>query len=269
VRAVLAAFLVFYFLPGALVRWLRTRPLYQALLKGFKYYLAPAASAFGLLYLAIAFGSHYHFNMRDSLGSFCEENVKLDLDNNGFKQVGGKSQIEFVFDTSPDDKGNLCLSTGVFLNTGKRYHVSVKRLPEEDNVAPTGKWTFFGEPSYMGGQPVSHLSPLKSAVLALLFPLRRTFDRPWGTIIFRIGGRGNEEDFLGRDPPEQTDALLANDTDIPVSEKSEKLEEGLIPKRDGELFIYLNKPVLGFWGYESLVGKWIGNTGKAKVTIER
>jgi hypothetical protein len=88
-------------------------------------------------------------------------------------------------------------------------------------------------------------------------------------LILRIGGKGNEEDFLDRPPPKQTDDLLANAVEVPVSEKSESLAEGLTPKRDGELFIYLNKPVLGLWGYESLVSDWIGSTGKAKVTIEK
>jgi hypothetical protein len=249
VRAVLAAFLVFYFLPGLWVRKLRNWPVYQSALHGFKYYLAPAVSALGLLYLAVALGSHYQFNMRDSLGSFCAERQDLNLDNDGFKHGGGK--VELVFDTSPDaanTPNTLCVSTGVYLKTGNRYRVSFKRLPEEENVAATGKWSFFGEESYMGGQPVSHLSPVKSVVMALLFPLRRTFDRPWGSIILRIGGRGNEEDFLDRPPPKQTDDLLANEAEAAVSEKSESLAEGLTPKRDGELFIYLNKPVLGWVG---------------------
>jgi hypothetical protein len=270
VRAVLAAFLVFYFLPGLWVRKLRNWLVYQSALHGFKYYLAPAVSAVGLLYLAVALGSHYQFNMRDSLGSFCAERQDLNLDNDGFKRGGGKAEL--VFDTSPDaanTPNNLCVSTGVYLKTGNRYRVSFKRLPEEENVAATGKWSFFGEESYMGGQPVSHLSPVKSVVMALLFPLRRTFDRPWGSIILRIGDRGNEEDFLDRPPPKQTDDLLANEAEAAVSEKSESLAEGLTPKRDGELFIYLNKPVLGWWGYESLVSDWIGSTGKAKVTVEK
>jgi hypothetical protein len=273
VRTALTAFLVFYFLPSSFVRKLRKWPRYQSALHGFKYYLAPAVSAVGLLYLAVALGSHYHFNMRDSLGSFCTEKPGLSAENDGFiRQPDGKYRVDLVFDTAPgaaNTPNNLCVSTGVFLKTGNRYRVSFKRLPEEENVAAAGKWTFFGEQSYMGGQPVSHLSSAKSVIMALLFPLRRTFDRPWGSIILRIGGRGNEEDFLDRPPPKQTDDLLANAVEVPVSEKSESLAEGLTPKRDGELFIYLNKPVLGLWGYESLVSDWIGSTGKAKVTIEK
>src|ERR1700687_4977464 len=271
VRPVLAAFLVFYFLPSVWVRKLREWPAYQATLRGFKYYLAPALSAAGLLYLAVAFGNHYHFNMRDSLGSFCTDRPELNAHNDGFKRAGSEERAELIFDTSPDSTNtpnSLCVSTGVFLKTGTRYRVSVKRLPEEDDLAPSGKWSFFGEESYMGGQPVSHLSPLKSAALALLFPLRRTFDRPWGSIILRIGGKGNEENFLDRVPPKQTDELLPN-ADFAVPEKSESLAEGFTPKRDGELFIYLNKPVLGLWGYESFVSAWGGRPGKGEVTAEK
>ena len=36
-----------------------------------------------------------------------------------------------------------------------------------------------------------------------------------------------------------------------VPEKSETLAEELKPKRDGELFVYLNKPVLGLWGLQN------------------
>jgi hypothetical protein len=154
------------------------------------------------------------------------------------------------------------------VKTGIRYHVKVERLPGADGTPKSGKWSFFGEESYMGGQPVAHLPPLKSVALALLFPLRRTFDRPWGSIILRVGGKGNEEDFLDRPPPRQTDDLLAK-FDSAVPDEAEKLEEGFTPKRDGELFIYLNKPVLGLWGYESVVADWIGSTGKAKFTIEK
>jgi hypothetical protein len=271
VRAVLGAFLVFYFLPGFLVRKLRQWWVYQAALRGFKYYLAPAASAVGLLYFAVALGSHYHFNIRDGFGSFCTEAAALNANNNGFKNVGGKKQAELIFDTSPEadnNPSNLCVSTGVFLETGTKYRVVVRRLPEPETVAPSGKWTFFGEESYMGGQPISRLSPLKTATMAALFPFRRTFDRPWGSIIFRIGSKGNEEDFLDRAPPKQNDNLLVNDADYVVPEKSETLAQIITPKRDGELFVYLNKPVLGLWGYETSIADRIGNTGKAKIVIE-
>jgi hypothetical protein len=186
--------------------------------------------------------------------------------------VDGKQQAEFVFDTSPEvvnKPNNLCISTGVFLETGAKYRVVVLRLPEVATDPPSGKWTFFGEESYMGGQPVSRLSTLKSIAMMFLFPFRRSLDRPWGNIILRIGSMGNEEDFLDRAPPMQSDDLQARETEFKVPGKPETLAEELKPKRDGELFVYLNKPVLGLWGYESWLSDLIGNTGSAKITIEK
>jgi hypothetical protein len=208
VPSVLVAFLVIYFLHRKLVRTLRQWWVYQAILHGFKYGIFPAASAAGLLYLAIALGSHYHFALRDSFGEFCTATPGLDARHAGFKNVDGKQQAELVFDTSPEavnKPSNLCVSTGVFVEIGARYRVVFKRLPEVETDPPSGKWTFFGEESYMGGQPVSRLSSLKSIAMTLLFPFRRSLDRPWANIILRIGSMGNEEDFLDRAPPKQSD----------------------------------------------------------------
>lgn len=271
VRSVLIAFLVIYFLPDSVVRILRQSPIYQFLLRGFKFYLAPAASALILLYLAIAFGSHYHFALRDSFGSFCTETTDLGK-NAGFKNVGRKQQAEVIFDAAPEAvnrPNNLCVSTGVFVETGSKYRIVVKRLPEDEATSPTGKWTFFGKESYMGGQPVSRLGGRKSVAMTLLFPFRRTFDRQWGSVILRIGSRGNEEDFLDRAPPKQSDNLQTQEKDFLVPDKSETLAEELKPKRDGELFVYLNKPVLGLWGYETWLSDLIGATGKAKIVVEK
>jgi len=267
VRFVLAAFLIFYFLPSFLVRALRQSAIYQWCLHAFKYGLAPAASAIVMLWLAVAFGSHYLFSLRDAFGDVCTETPGLaDQKNRGFKDVANKRQAELTFHANQPD--NLCVPTGAFLETGKRYRVVVERLPASGTDAQSGKWTFFGEESYMGAQPVSHLSPLKAAAMTLLFPFRRSFDRPWGNVILRIGSRGNEEDFLDRDPPKQSDSLLANREEYAVPEESETLSEQLVPKRDGELFVYLNKPVLGLWGFESWLSDLIGSTGRAKILIE-
>ncbi|KRR25254.1 hypothetical protein CQ14_09560 [Bradyrhizobium lablabi] len=105
--------------------------------------------------------------------------------------------------------------------------------------------------------------------MTLLFPFRRSLDRPWANIILRIGSMGNEEDFLDRAPPKQSDDFQTRETEFTVPDKPETLAEELKPKRDGELFVYLNKPVLGLWGYQSWLSELIGNTGRAKITIEK
>jgi hypothetical protein len=188
---------------------------------------------------------------------FCKQTPSLAITPFGFDIKGSSRKWEFTFDTSPfasNQPNTACVSTGVFLKTGTTYHVSVEREPGKENM-----WTFFSEASYMGGQPISRLPWYKELAMAALFPLRRTLDRPWGAIILRVGGMGNEEDFLDREPPPQSDALRANPKGFAVPD-AESIGESLKPKRDGELFVYLNKPI--WW-----VDRLIDNTGIAKVTI--
>jgi hypothetical protein len=264
---VIFAFLVAYYTPERVVQTLRLSPLYQGLLRLFRDNVWPALSAVAILFLAIAFGNHYLFNIRDSFGAFCKPTMlngePLSLKNHGF---GPNWKKQAMIDTSPGNN-DLCISLGVFVKTGDRYRIVVNRKPFAENDPLVGRWTFFGEDSYMGGQPVSHLSQGKAAVMGPLFPLRRTFDRPWGAVILRIGSRGSEEDFLDRSPPPQKDDIVAANH-FPIPDK-EQLAEILKPKRDGELYVYLNRPVLGWWGYESWISRnWIGNTGKAEIIIE-
>ena len=96
--------------------------------------------------------------------------------------------------------------------------------------------------------------------MAAIFPLRRTLDRPWGAFILRIGGKGNEEDFVDRQPPLESDAFL-EDLKAASVPKHEELSETLQPDRDGELFVYLNRPVFGW------LNGVIKPTGTAKITI--
>ena len=208
-------------------------------------------SAFTILLLLFGFGYHYVYNFLDGTGAFCTENSALNLSNDGFEVAGNLRKKEFIFDTATD---KACISTGVYVRTFKSYNIKVTREGAE--------WTFLDEPSYMGGQPISHLPWYKGIYMAAMFPLRRTLDRPWGAIVLRVGSKGNEEDFLDRDPPAQSDDIRDDPKEYAI-DKFEVLEENVRPKRDGELFIYLNKPIrplLWFTG-------WIGNTGTAKVAI--
>lgn len=247
INVILGLYVIAYYLPGKWIRPLRQSALYQAVLRSFKYYILPFVSAFGFLLLAVELGAHYTFNIFDSLGYVCTENETLKTDGkHGFESRGDQWIRELTFDTS----SGYCLSSGTYLNTGTAYRVSVVRDGEQ--------WTFFGENSFMGAQPISRLPWYKEGLMAALFPLRRTFDRPWGTVILRIGGKGLEEDFLDRPPPPQSDDFFPGTKErIP---DHEALGEKLRPKRDGELFFYPNKPVFG-------ISRWIGNSGKATIAI--
>jgi hypothetical protein len=92
----------------------------------------------------------------------------------------------------------------------------------------------------------------RATLFTLAYPLRRTFDRPFGRVIIRYGETGNEENFVDPDP------------DVDPREVTH-LEEKFKPTRDGELFVYLNKPVSGFWpGLFNDVNK-----GTARVRVYR
>jgi hypothetical protein len=277
VRFIIWAFLVIYYLPELIIQPMRTSWPYQAALHGFKHGLAPALSAVGILFFALVFASHYVFNFIDSFGNVClpsegtEEALKWKQDQR-FPGFGRKTLAAFDWDTLPQAEHALCTPTGVYVSAGKSYSVSLTRIPAADDPTGDGTWRFWDEPSYMGGQPISRLPSLKAATMALIFPLRRTFDRQWGGVILRIGSTGSEEDFLDRPAPAEIDSLTVTDgvKRYEIPKTRETLSEILKPHRDGELFIYLNKPVLGIPGYESWISDhWIGNSGRAHVEIVR
>ena len=92
----------------------------------------------------------------------------------------------------------------------------------------------------------------RAALLTLAYPIKRTFDRPFGRVIIRYGETGNEENFIDPDWDDDPKAVT-------------HLEERFRPTRDGELFVYLNKPVSGFFpGLFNNVNK-----GTAKVRVYR
>jgi hypothetical protein len=55
-----------------------------------------------------------------------------------------------------------------------------------------------------------------------------------------------------------------------VPDNAESLGEEWKASRDGEIYVYLNKPVLGIWGLETWISKnLIPNKGTARIYIER
>jgi hypothetical protein len=252
VNVVLGLAIVACYLPSQAVRGLRESTIYQGLLWFLKNKLAPSLSAVAILCLAIELVCHFGFNLGDSFGYVCHTSAALkdNKDSNGFQN----GPVTLTLDIASSAR---CTSTGVFLSRGKSYAIEVKRDP------PDEKWTFFGEPSYVGDAPISRLPWYKEATIAALFPLRRVFDRPWGSLILRIGGLGADVDYLDRDPPPETDDIRVDISQSAIPEDQESLSENLRATRSGELFIYVNKPVVAW------LARWIGATGKATVKIRQ
>jgi Uncharacterized alpha/beta hydrolase domain (DUF2235) len=255
IRILISVYLFVYLIPESWVYRLRTLALYQWLLRTLKLKVAPAIFAALTVWYLFALTSHYLFDLRDGFGSFCVDTPSpkiLDICSKDQPVTAscGTQQFEFDFSlpSNLSKSEQLCRSTGIQLERGKAYTVSVKRSPS--NAA----WDFWGETSHVYGQSVADLPKWKRLVMVLLYPLRRSLDRPWGSVIARFGSTGNEESFM--DP-------------APVRKPPEDLTEVMVPKRDGQLFFYLNKPVIGIWGLELVIANLLGNESRAQITVKR
>jgi uncharacterized protein (DUF2235 family) len=194
------------------------------------------------------------------------------------------------------DTRSLCAATGMSLASGQGYNFEIKMATEKDltdaeteevgqkvkalasangGAAPETvqqqtldvqkefrrrgltrdnlKWQFcydyFNLFCYESGvQKVLQPSLLQSGLAIVTTPLKRTLDRPLGNVIVRYGNTGNEEAFVDPDPkaPDKT----VNDTPIHPTVK-------------GELFVYLDKPVTGFWPDMFNAS----NSGIARITV--
>lgn len=270
-------------LPTRTIARFRTQDAYKRIVLAIKRTIAPFGFALLLPFLVLTFGSHYLFNIRDSFGSFCEV-TRIDTkvgnrvvprpindSNRGLKictETNRANCLRHVADAPAPacrpgdnctgkvmsfDTSKLCTATGVFLEKNARYHLIV----EQD-----GPWSFAGASSSTKGMPIAAFAPpvgsdvttwikarATQVLMFMMYPLKRTFNRPWGHIIVRYGSIGSEESFI--DPGEER--------------QSNRREELFTPQRDGEMFIYLNQPVLGLWSDK--LGFF--NSGKAKITITR
>jgi len=254
--------LVTMFLPDWTIAWFRLKDGYKQTISNFKLWIAPAFFALAFLVGGVALAGHYIFNVRDSFGAFClpdpdakplevcrqRDLEQCDRDDYGNFPATCKAAcrgVETEFDTR-----RLCTSTKVKVSTNGRYHFEISAKDD---------WSFLGAKSGVGGALLPKKNETwgesterwaRTAMLAVGFPIKRTFDRPFGRVILRFGETGNEENFI--DPSE--DDLLAN-----------KLEETVKATREGELYVYLNKPVSGFWpGLFNDV-----NSGTAKIRVYR
>jgi len=188
---------------------------------------------------------------------------------------------EVVFDTR-----ELCASTGVFVEKNGRYQLYVSQYagtaPGPKFTAEQLNWRFAWMNSDFRGMTIAALgayddascgerkawewldfaaSPLRASCNyaaarlrqlfgIIVFPLKRTLDRPPGNFILRYGPTGNEENLIDAEPPPASGA---------------ELDEPFTPTRDGELYVYLNKPALGVWPNVA----YNLNSGIAKVTVIR
>ena len=123
---------------------------------------------------------------------------------------------------------HICFATGVFFDKYGTYRIAI--IPENKE-----RWDVFNGTieTVAGGSYVNDPSLETSQKLKMLlfWPLKRVLLQPWSTVVVRVGSSGNnEEEFLG-----------ADDSEEPLhNRKNLQRQEKFKPKRDGELFVYIN-----------------------------
>ena len=220
-------------LPENFVYRLRSNRFYVRLHEGLKRNWAPAFFALLFLYLGLALLSRLVYNTLDIAGFTCTVSPTV----KGLAR-GETVATPVVFKTS-----ELCHATGIHLDNGGRYVVKVEPVP--------------GQPWYDAGiiVPIGGFSPTdqptwkQRIMLGLAVPLRREVTKDWFRIVLRYGDVGGEEAFLDPDP---------DDTVI---------ESPIRPKREGELFIFVNDAVIGIPGLFDLFYR--NNKGEAQLTVTR
>jgi uncharacterized protein (DUF2235 family) len=218
---------------------LRTR-LLRPLIRGWKYWLAPALSAPVIAYVAVSFSSHLLYNVQDVAGLTCTPSPKP-------VAVGVNGAI-IRFHAS-----ELCRATGMQLEAKERYVIRLN--PDEkflsqypkpvldtdtcgaDNtrVLRNGAWP--GPPitateagyTTFPSRHNAELTPWQSTLYFLLLPFRRILDRGWFLTVIRYGHTGGEERYLDR----------STDRDDPI------IQAPIVPQFDAELFVFLNDATVG------------------------
>jgi uncharacterized protein (DUF2235 family) len=245
VVSIAIAVLITLWLPTKWIASIRNAPWYQQFLSRMRLIILPAFFAIIFAGGSTLLVSHYVFTFLDSFGLIRKPSAKPvalrhECDKNRLSDCGPDKTVSFSFDTS-----EVCTASGVYLQEGQRYRVA---------LIPTAPWTYAGAPSSAAGKIISDFLSSSSGaasvsgttlsitlftrvantvvdlgrtfLMVILSPALRTLDRPHGRVMLRYGDQGNEENFM--------DGALG---------RRGQLGENFTATRNGELFIYLNKPV--------------------------
>ena len=204
-----------------------------------KRHVLPFLSAVFLLWFGIGATSHFLFNVFDSTGLFCHGTDVADLER--LRQVNDHSSKVIIFPTNA-----LCFATGVYLEQGARYSVTiVEDTPWAANALPQ---------AHPSGFRTAELSAWRMVPTFAALPLRRVLFRPWFRVIARVGAAGISEEFLGLGPVHISDNEYRGVTEAAVG-------------RDGELFLYVNDAVIGLpWFTDAF---YRNNRGTARIIVTR
>jgi hypothetical protein len=213
---------------------LRENQLYRWIVWVCRRQVLPFLFFLSVVWFVLTAGSHFLFNVADSIGAFCHgDEANAILVNLGIDQ---KSSVEFA-------TSEICAPTKLKVKNGYRYEITVQL---------TSQWDDDGFKTDPNGFHSSRQSRWLWPKIYLSIPLRRIIFRPWFMLVARIGENGVDEHFLnphlkrGGDPNTYYDEFTA--------------------ERDGELFLYVNDAVLSLPFLSSVFYR--NNHGSAKISLK-
>jgi len=221
-------------LPSDFVYRLRTNPIYQASLQSLKRHIAPFVFAVLFVWLGVTLLAHALFVVEDASGIFCSRSPSA-------KELSSTERVQVTF--APN---NFCLGSGLVLNEGSKYRITVKRIGSDE-------WRDGDIETTLGGFHIADLPLWRRLPFLVALPLKRDLIRPWFRMILRVGPTGTYEDFLDPDPNN--------------AKRDDTLEETFRPFATGELFVYVNDAALPVPAIKDLFYR--NNSGQALITIER
>lgn len=219
-----------------------------------KQYIAPALFAALCVYLGLTLASHGISNVIDDFGLVCRErpvqygvvnNVLTVKDFNGLKDIQKNETLDPkpIFNTT-----ERCQSLGVWVEANRSYLVHFGMTADGKPEADSFKFASIDASHAFRSTETGSL--LMDPLMIAAMPLRRDWFKPWFEVVIRIGGRGGEEAFIDADPKDQW-----------------VIDSPFTATRDGELFIFINTPVIGVPGLYDYFYRL--NQGQATVTVKR
>ncbi len=144
-----------------------------------------------------------------------------------------------------------CNNTGIWLEQGQRYNIRITPDRPEDIPVGESEWKDNGINVSTRGLVTSTLSPAQRIVEMFKWPLKRhLFLEPF-KVVARVGSVGSNEFVL--EPDDDPDAAA--------------LDVNIVPKRSGELFLYVNEAVWG-WPFHNEYF-YQDNEGTATIAVQR
>jgi uncharacterized protein (DUF2235 family) len=140
---------------------------------------------------------------------------------------------------------SVCKPTGIFVEQGLKYRIAIK-APPQHSKSPWKNGDIVVSPRGADPATISFVDRIRQAVY---WPLKRhLFVQPF-KVVARVGSTGNDETIL-----EPDDNIKSNDIDAVIT-----------PRRDGELFLYVNDSI---WPLEGMGGSRFYDRHEGEATIE-